>query len=147
MPAQAAAGGVDPLQWWGALTQQFQTIANAAIKDAAARTPEMPAIKASAEQASDLFSQAIKSSTEAWSEAVKTSNRSASNPHQAAPARQAPTKKAAQKVPPKSAIKAPPKAASKTASRVVRQAASKSTTKAAQKTIKPAASPAAKRAR
>ena len=33
---RAAAGGVvDPLQWWGALTQQFQQIAAGAMKDAA----------------------------------------------------------------------------------------------------------------
>jgi hypothetical protein len=36
-PAQAAAGGVDPLQWWGALTQQFQQIAQAAVADAQTR--------------------------------------------------------------------------------------------------------------
>ena len=29
------AGVVDPLQWWGALTQQFQQIASSALKDAA----------------------------------------------------------------------------------------------------------------
>ena len=125
-PVQAAAGGVDPLQWWGALTQQFQTIANAAMKDAAARTPEMPAMKASAEQASDLFSQALKSSTEAWSEAVKPPSRPAAGQRQAAPARKAP----AQKTPPKSAAKAAPKASAKAA-----------------KKTKPAAPPAAKRAR
>ncbi len=35
-PAAAAAGGmVDPMQWWGALTQQFQTIAADAMKEAA----------------------------------------------------------------------------------------------------------------
>jgi hypothetical protein len=33
-----AAGVVDPMQWWGALTQQFQTIAAEAIKDAAQKT-------------------------------------------------------------------------------------------------------------
>ena len=126
-PAQAAAGGVDPLQWWGALTQQFQTIANAAIKEAAARTPEMPAVKASAEQATDLFSQAIKSSAEAWSEAIKPSRPTAGQ-RQAAPARKAPAKKA---VPAK-------KAAQKSASKAVAKAAPKT---------KPAASPAAKRAR
>ena len=126
-PVQAAAGGVDPLQWWGALTQQFQTIANAAIKDATARTPEMPTMKASAEQATDLFSQAIKSSTEAWSEAVKPS-RPAAGQRQAAPARKAPAKKAA------------------SAKKVAQKSASKAASKAAQKT-KPAASPAAKRAR
>ena len=36
----AANGGgvVDPMQWWGALTQQFQTIAADAMKDAAKKT-------------------------------------------------------------------------------------------------------------
>jgi hypothetical protein len=33
-----AAGVVDPMQWWGALTQQFQTIAAEAMKDAAQKT-------------------------------------------------------------------------------------------------------------
>ncbi len=32
--AQPAVGVVDPMQWWGALTQQFQQIAQAAMKDA-----------------------------------------------------------------------------------------------------------------
>lgn len=36
---KAAAGGVvDPLQWWGSLTQQFQQIAANAMKDAATQT-------------------------------------------------------------------------------------------------------------
>ena len=40
-PAKKAEGGaaVDPMQWWGALTQQFQSIAQAAIKDASALKP------------------------------------------------------------------------------------------------------------
>ena len=29
----AAAGGVDPMAWWGSLTQQFQHIANQAVQD------------------------------------------------------------------------------------------------------------------
>ena len=38
-PGKPAAGGVvDPLQWWGALTQQFQEIATTAMKDAATQT-------------------------------------------------------------------------------------------------------------
>jgi hypothetical protein len=38
-PAKAAANGVvDPLQWWGALTQQFQQIAAGALKDVASNT-------------------------------------------------------------------------------------------------------------
>lgn len=36
--AKAPAGVVDPLQWWGALTQQFQQIAGAAMKDVATQT-------------------------------------------------------------------------------------------------------------
>ncbi|VTU17907.1 PhaM family polyhydroxyalkanoate granule multifunctional regulatory protein [Variovorax sp. PBL-E5] len=32
--APDAAGVVDPLQWWGALTQQFQQIASSALQDA-----------------------------------------------------------------------------------------------------------------
>jgi hypothetical protein len=35
---EAPAGVVDPLQWWGALTQQFQQIAADAMKDAARNT-------------------------------------------------------------------------------------------------------------
>ena len=33
--AADATGGVDPMQWWGALTQQFQNIASTAMQDAA----------------------------------------------------------------------------------------------------------------
>jgi hypothetical protein len=36
--AGKAPGLVDPMQWWGALTQQFQQIATSAMKDAAAQT-------------------------------------------------------------------------------------------------------------
>ena len=34
-PAGAAMPGLDPMGWWGALSQQFQTIASQALKDAA----------------------------------------------------------------------------------------------------------------
>lgn len=38
--APAPAGGVaDPMQWWGALTQQFQHIAASALREAARATP------------------------------------------------------------------------------------------------------------
>jgi hypothetical protein len=36
--ADPAPGVVDPMQWWGALTQQFQTIAADAMKDVARKT-------------------------------------------------------------------------------------------------------------
>jgi hypothetical protein len=41
-----APGVVDPMQWWGALTQQFQQIAGAAMKEAAARAVPAPAAPA-----------------------------------------------------------------------------------------------------
>lgn len=37
--AAEGAAAIDPMQWWGALTQQFQSIAQAAMKDASARKP------------------------------------------------------------------------------------------------------------
>jgi hypothetical protein len=37
--AASASGGVDPMQWWGALTEQFQNIAASALKEAADRQP------------------------------------------------------------------------------------------------------------
>lgn len=36
VPASAATPAVDPLQWWGALTQQFTDLAAQALKDTAA---------------------------------------------------------------------------------------------------------------
>jgi hypothetical protein len=45
--AGATAGVIDPLQWWGALTQQFQQIAESAMKDAAQiQMPVMPQMPA-----------------------------------------------------------------------------------------------------
>lgn len=37
-PDAAAAGVIDPMQWWGALTEQFSQIAATAMKDAAKQT-------------------------------------------------------------------------------------------------------------
>ena len=37
--AAEGAAAIDPMQWWGALTQQFQSIAQAAMKEAPARKP------------------------------------------------------------------------------------------------------------
>ena len=42
-PAAAAPGVIDPLQWWGSLTQQFQQIASQALKDASAMQMPMAA--------------------------------------------------------------------------------------------------------
>ena len=55
---KAAATGtalVDPLQWWGALTQQFEQIASSALNDAAGL--KMPAgLQAMVDQTKDVFS-------------------------------------------------------------------------------------------
>jgi hypothetical protein len=46
--SKPASGVVDPLQWWGALTQQFQQIAAGAMKDAGAQVAAVPANKTAA---------------------------------------------------------------------------------------------------
>jgi hypothetical protein len=43
---QPASGVIDPLQWWGALTQQFQQIAAGAMKDPGAQAAAVPGKKA-----------------------------------------------------------------------------------------------------
>lgn len=58
--APAAGGVVDPLQWWGALTQQFQTIAAEAMKDAAKKT----AIDTTKSMATGLAKDAVKTATD-----------------------------------------------------------------------------------
>ena len=55
----AVAGVVDPMQWWGALTQQFQTIAAEAMKDAANKT----AVASSKNIATGLAKDAMKTAT------------------------------------------------------------------------------------
>jgi hypothetical protein len=58
--AAAAPGGViDPMQWWGALTQQFQQIASSAMKDAAKQT----AMDTTKHMATGLAKEAIKSAS------------------------------------------------------------------------------------
>jgi len=75
-PGTAPAGGlVDPLQWWGALTQQFQQIAASAMKDAAKQT----AMDTTKHMATGLAKEALKTAR--------------------APARKAAAKKAARKAP------------------------------------------------
>ena len=49
--AKAAPAGVDPSQWWGALTQQFQNIANTAMQEMSKNAethPGAPSAKAAA---------------------------------------------------------------------------------------------------
>ncbi len=59
--AEAAASSfADPMQWWGALTQQFQTIATEAIKEVAKKT----ALDTTANMATGLAKDAVKTATD-----------------------------------------------------------------------------------
>ena len=58
-PAAAATGVVDPMAWWGALSQQFQQIASTAMKDMA----KQGALDATRNVASGLTEQAVKTAT------------------------------------------------------------------------------------
>ncbi|MDZ4280641.1 MAG: PhaM family polyhydroxyalkanoate granule multifunctional regulatory protein [Hydrogenophaga sp.] len=58
-PAPAAGGVVDPMQWWGAISQQFQQIASNAMKDVAKQT----ALDTTRQVASGLTDQAVKAAT------------------------------------------------------------------------------------
>lgn len=56
----AASSLVDPMQWWGALTQQFQTIATEAMKEVAKKT----ALDTTRNMASGLAKDAVKTATD-----------------------------------------------------------------------------------
>jgi hypothetical protein len=58
-PAPATGGVVDPMQWWGAISQQFQQIASTAMKDVAKQT----ALDTTRQVASGLTDQAVKTAT------------------------------------------------------------------------------------
>ncbi len=57
--AGPATGVVDPLQWWGSLTQQFQQIAAGAMKDAARQT----AVDTAKNVATGVAREALKTAT------------------------------------------------------------------------------------
>lgn len=81
--ASAAAGLVDPMQLWGALTQQFQQIAAGAMKDATKHT----AMDAAKNMAAGFTKEAAKATKKAVSAASST--RAAAK----APARKTPARK------------------------------------------------------
>jgi hypothetical protein len=98
----AAGGAVDPMQWWGALTQQFQQIASKALQDASRQvvpgTGDAPAN-------SGRFAPAPQT----------RQNAAATTPAQKTSTRKAPARKAAAKKP--VARQAPTKTASPTTHR------------------------------
>ncbi len=67
-PTSGMAGLVDPMQLWGALTQQFQQIAASAMKDAGRKT----AMDVTKNMASGLAKEAIKATKKAASGAAKS---------------------------------------------------------------------------
>ena len=90
---------VDPLQWWGALTSQFQQIAANAMKDAARQT----AIDTTKTMATGLAKEAFKTATGMASQfaakgmGMGSGKRAAATPAKPAPARKAAARKPAAK--------------------------------------------------
>ena len=99
----AASGVVDPMQWWGALTNQFQQLAANAIKDAGAHNAAFEATR-------EMASGALKTATDMAAQMAAQGMQGA-----AAVAKQAKaaTPKAATKPAPNSAPQAPTPAAAK----------------------------------
>lgn len=60
---KGAANVVDPLQWWSALTQQFQQIATTALADVAKQTVLDPTKGAASDMAKDVFKAATDMAT------------------------------------------------------------------------------------
>ena len=112
--APAATGLADPMQWWGALTQQFQTIAAEAMKEVS----KTSALDATKNAASDIAKDAVKTVTdmakgmaETATKTMTDSARAASSwakPEAATPSSRAAPKAAAAKAPvaKKAAVKA-----------------------------------------
>ena len=99
---------VDPMQWWGALTGQFQQIAANAMKDAAKQT----AIDTTKNMATDLAKEALKTATGMASQfaakgmqTMQGGKRAAAAKKPAATAKKAPAKKAVAKTATKPAAK------------------------------------------
>lgn len=109
--AAAATSVVDPMQWWGALTQQFQQIAGAAMKDAAhqaamdtarnlATGMAQDALKTATGMAGKMASQGVKNlqgATRAAAGAAKPRAKPAAKKAAKAPAKKAAPRKAAAK--------------------------------------------------
>jgi hypothetical protein len=66
-PAPATGGVVDPMQWWGALSQQFQSIATNAMKDVAKQTT----LDTTRKVASGLTEHAVKTTTDMAGKATR----------------------------------------------------------------------------
>lgn len=65
---EAPASVVDPMQWWGALTQQFQQIASTALTEAA----KQGALDTTRHMATDLAKEAFKTATDIATKGVQS---------------------------------------------------------------------------
>lgn len=90
-PGAPAASVIDPMQWWGALTQQFQQIAGAAMKDAARQT----AVDATRNLATGLAKDALKTATGMAGQMASQGVKSLQGAARAKPAARAAAKKSA----------------------------------------------------
>lgn len=97
----ADASVVDPMQWWGALTGQFQQIAANAMKDAAKQT----ALDTTKNMATGLAKEAIKTATGMASQFAAKGMQSMSGGKRAAPASKPAAKAVAKKAAAKPAAK------------------------------------------
>lgn len=87
----SAKPAVDPMQWWGALTQQFQNIAAAAVKDVAAEAMKTGmAAKGASTSAAGKKPSPAKKAVAKKSAAAKTKPVAKSAPRKAAAKRKAP---------------------------------------------------------
>lgn len=91
---EAPAAGADPMQWWGALTQQFQNIASQAMGDAGAQQAALQATR-------EMTSGALKAAGEVASAFVPKAGEvgASAAPRKKAVAKKAPAKKAAPRKP------------------------------------------------
>ncbi|QKV54549.1 PhaM family polyhydroxyalkanoate granule multifunctional regulatory protein [Comamonas antarctica] len=107
-PAGPGMGAVDPLQWWGALTQQFQQIASQAMQDPA----HQKAMAAGTQMASDFARNAMQSAADlakaqAPAEPPQPATPEPAAPQPAAPQPAAPEPAAPQPVAPEPAAPKP----------------------------------------
>lgn len=118
--AAPAAGVVDPMQWWGALTQQFQTIAADAMKEAAKKSAlDTEAVKKATDMAAGMAKGMAESARKTVGGGARAAMDTALRSSQAWP-----TPVAA-----KTASRASPKAAAKTAAQApARKSAARKTT-------------------
>jgi hypothetical protein len=126
--AAPASGVVDPMQWWGALTQQFQNIAAEAMKDAAQKTSVNGAGKHTAGQPGDAIKNATGMAAEIARGMAESAGKMVGGGARAAlrsqawplPAASAKTAKTTTAAKPKAVARAKPKPAGKTARKPAR---------------------------